>query len=59
MRKKLKFNIPTGTVRGSQEERDAKAEKNRSQEDKIADYLKFLEQSRGKNHDVVDKFRSR
>ena len=44
--RKSTLNIPTGTIRGSEEEKLQKAEKKKSQEDKIAEYLKFLEQTR-------------
>ena len=44
--KKGMLNVPTGTIRGSEEEKLQKAEKKKSQEDKIVEYLKFLERTR-------------
>lgn len=44
--KKSTLNIPTGTIRGSEEERLQKQEKKRSKEDKIAEYITILEKTR-------------
>lgn len=46
--KKGILNVPTGTIRGSEEERLQKAEKKKSREDRIAEYLKFLERTRSR-----------
>lgn len=46
MKKKPFLNIPTGTIRGSEEERLQKLDKKRSKESQIADYLEILSHMR-------------
>ena len=40
---KKRLNIPTGVVRGSEEEKLQKIEKKKSKEEKYLEYLQFLE----------------
>ena len=40
---KKRLNIPTGVVRGSEEEKLQKIEKKKSREEKCLEYLQFLE----------------
>lgn len=40
---KKRLNIPTGVVRGSEEEKLQKIEKKKSKEEKCLEYLQFLE----------------
>jgi len=42
--KKNKLNVPHGTVKGSQEEKEQKQSKKRGKEEQVQDYLEILKQ---------------
>lgn len=54
---KQKLNIPDGTILGSEEEKLQKAEKKKSEEERIAEFLEFLKQQRKRKTSKVWSFK--